>query len=518
MSWMNSSPRLLPPAAALLATLLIAAYTPHGTCAFSTTPSAPPSSPTYDAIREGSSFLLDPSTGTKLSSPILPPRTTDDDESNNNEKKKKRLVVILPQLGEFDSSEYCEFLVAASPALEENDIDLRVVGIGDVTAAKEFCDFTGLPPERLSLDPNGDLHDALNLHRGPEFVIPDGVSDGALEFFLGQLPGGTPDDVDRLRPVANAWLNYLAMCAGIGAPGTLPEILRGYFGDKTAPERFRDDDVVEAGFVTIGPGVGPTKIGPLSYRQWFADERGYQRPVELATVRLKNMVEVLTKWDDYVSNPEAIALRGATYLFGERGGEVYSYKSRGVLTYSETMSRPLSFLSPHIGEELARNPLGLKDNGGGELVRGRGVLKPAGKLMKALSFLFKLENRLQAQLLGAEEADYAAARKGVEDAISNNKIVVYTYSLSPFSAEALAVLDEVGADYEKVEVGAEWFLLDRERSALRAVLLDMTGQSSLPHVFVDGQHVGGLFTGSSDGKFPGLAGLKESGELQKMIQ
>ena len=44
------------------------------------------------------------------------------------------------------------------------------------------------------------------------------------------------------------------MCAGIGAPGTLREILRGYFGDKNAPERFRDDDVVKAGFVTIGPG------------------------------------------------------------------------------------------------------------------------------------------------------------------------------------------------------------------------------------------------------------------------
>ena len=42
-----------------------------------------------------------------------------------------------------------------------------------------------------------------------------------------------------------------AMCAGIGAPGTLREILRGYFGDKKAPERFRDDDIVEAGFITI---------------------------------------------------------------------------------------------------------------------------------------------------------------------------------------------------------------------------------------------------------------------------
>jgi hypothetical protein len=37
----------------------------------------------------------------------------------------------------------------------------------------------------------------------------------------------------------------------------------------------------------------------------------------------------------------------------------------------------------------------------------------------------------------------------------------------------------------------------------------------LLHFFA--RHVGGLFTGTSDGKFPGLGGLKESGELEKMI-
>jgi glutaredoxin-related protein len=208
--------------------------------------------------------------------------------------------------------------------------------------------------------------------------------------------------------------------------------------------------------------------------------------VELATIRLKNMVEVLTKWEEYITNPLAIALRGATYLFDEDGKELYSYKSKGVLTYSETMARPLTFLSPYIGEDVARNPLGLKDNGGGDLVRGRGILKPAGKAMKLLSFLFKIENKLQAQALGATDADYAAARRDIEDTISNNKVVVYTYGLSPFSFETIAVLDEVGADYKQVEVGLEWFLLGKEKSVLRAELLEMTGQSSLPQVFIDG--------------------------------
>ncbi|KAL7448241.1 hypothetical protein ACHAWC_000463 [Mediolabrus comicus] len=137
--------------------------------------------------------------------------------------------------------------------------------------------------------------------------------------------------------------------------------------------------------------------------------------------------------------------------------------------------------------------------------------------MKFLSVLFKVENKLQAKVLGAEEADYTAAKKEIADTISKNRIVVYTYGLSPFSSETIAVLDEIGAEYMKVEVGLEWFLLDKEKSVLRAELLEMTGQSSLPHVFIDGQHVGGLFTGSIDGKFPGLASLKESGALQKVV-
>ena len=467
-------------------------------------------SPAYETIR--TSPLFDPTSGQPSSAPILP-------DVSSSPSSNKSLVVILPQLGEFDSSEYCEYLVAAKDKLDEANIDLKVVGIGNEDAAAEFCAFTGLSKDALWIDPDAKLHTELGLHAGPNWDVPDWASDDLIKFLFKAflLPGGIPDDPDMLRPVARSWLNYLLMCAGIGAPGTLREILRGYFGDYRAPERFRDDDVVKAGFINIGPGVGPTQLGRLKYTQWFADEKGCQRPVELATVRLKNMVEVLTKWDVYVSNPLTIDKRGATLLFDADGSELYSYKSRGVLTYSETMPRPLTFLSPYIGEEFAKNPLALPDNGGGELKKGRGILKPAGKAMGFLSLLFKLENKLQAQVLGADEGDFAAARKEIEDIIASDKVVIYTYGLSPFSTEATAVLDEIGAQYKKVELGLEWFLLDKEKSTVRAELLEMTGQSSLPHVFIDGKHVGGLFTGNADGSSPGLAGLKESGELKKML-
>jgi len=511
----------------------------RGVTSFSSPTSTPSSA--YETIVEKSSFLLDPITGEPSTSSARPFLST----STSNNNGKKSLVVLLPQLGEFDSSEYCEFLIAAKQSLKDANIELKIIGIGDKIAGQKFGQFIGLPLSDdannnnnnddddvlLRLDPDGTLHKALGLYNGPNLSIPDTISDDVLKFFLRQLPGGIPDDDDKLRSVATAWLNYNAMCAGIGSPGTLREILRGYFGDKQAPERFQDDDIVKVGdFLQIGPGVGPTKIGPFKYNQWFADERGYQRPAELATIRLKNMVEVLTQWDEYVTNIDTIPQRGGTYLFDSDGTELYSYKSRGVLTYSETMPRPLLFLAPYIGEDAARNPLQLKDtNNDGDsgsdsntvTPRGRGILKPVGKLMNVLSVLFKLENKLQAKVLGATESDFIAARKQIDDTINSSKIVIYTYGLSPFSSEAIAVIDEMGGDLDLecdyVELGLEWFLLNKEQSAIRTTLLEMTGQSSLPHVFVNGKHIGGLFTGTPDGSYPGLASMKESNELQKMI-
>ena len=146
------------------------------------------------------------------------------------------------------------------------------------------------------------------------------------------------------------------------------------------------------------------------------------------------------------------------------------------------------------------------------MIRGKG-----GYGWWSRSFVL-LENKLQAKLLGAQEVNFVAARKEINDTISSNKVVIYTYGLSPFSAEAIDVLDEIGADYKKVELGLEWFFLNKEKSIVRAELLNRTGQSSLPHVFINGKHVGGVFTGTPDGSSPGgLAGLKESGKLKELL-
>ena len=56
---------------------------------------------------------------------------------------------VLPQLGEFDSAEMCEQLVAVADDLQAAGVALRVVGIGDQAAGQRFSDFTGLPLEAL---------------------------------------------------------------------------------------------------------------------------------------------------------------------------------------------------------------------------------------------------------------------------------------------------------------------------------------------------------------------------------
>jgi hypothetical protein len=75
---------------------------------------------------------------------------------------------------------------------------------------------------------------------------------------------------------------------------------RGYFGDKTAPERLlpaHPPSIVRAGPIVIR-GVTDVKTGPIQYQSLWKNEEGYLRPAELATVRLRSMVEVFTKFDN----------------------------------------------------------------------------------------------------------------------------------------------------------------------------------------------------------------------------
>ena len=138
------------------------------------------------------------------------------------------------------------------------------------------------------------------------------------------------------------------------------------------------------------------------------------------------------------------------------------------------------------------------------------VINVAARGMSLLAPVFKAEASLQANLLGGAQA-LAEAEKELAAAKKNNKVLIYTYGLSPFSTEAISLLDASGYDFTKIELGAEWFLLGGKGSALRQVMGAevANGATSLPKIFIGGQCIGG---------YAELSSLVESGELEMLMK
>lgn len=221
------------------------------------------------------------------------------------------LVIVLPQLGDFDSLEYAWWLQREAAMLQAKGVTVRAVGIGDRAAGQAFCDFTQFPADHLWVDPTAELHRQLGLYEGLTLNLP-GLSAGQA-----------------------AWLNLMLMCAGIASPGTLAEVFRGYRGDRNAPQLIGDDEVIKA-----------RPLPPLKGRFFaIAGGSGFQRPFELATLRLRNMAEVLGKWNTYVPNAAYLTQRGGTFLFDAQNEVVYEHRDRGILDFAANKSYPLDFLA-----------------------------------------------------------------------------------------------------------------------------------------------------------------------------
>ena len=79
-------------------------------------------------------------------------------DGNNNSNNKKCLLVVMPQLGDFDSVDYAEMLMAVKDDLAPANLELQLIGIGSVESSRKFAYFVGLPLDILRVDPTGQLH------------------------------------------------------------------------------------------------------------------------------------------------------------------------------------------------------------------------------------------------------------------------------------------------------------------------------------------------------------------------
>lgn len=139
------------------------------------------------------------------------------------------------------------------------------------------------------------------------------------------------------------------------------------------------------------------------------------------------------------------------------------------------------------------------------------VIVSAAKGMGLLAPIFKAEAALQAAALGAmAKVNKEEVANEINVAKTANKILIYTYSLSPFSSEAVKILESTGREFTEISLGPEWFLLGGKESVARVLLSEEVddGATSLPKIFIDGKCIGGCDE---------LSSLASSGELEKML-
>lgn len=109
----------------------------------------------------------------------------------------------------------------------------------------------------------------------------------------------------------------------------------------------------------------------------------------------------------------------------------------------------------------------------------------------------------------AGDADLNAAAAQVDNLLAENPVVVFSFDTCPFCKKAKSILDSKGVAYKALELNK----MGQEGYALRAVLAERTGRTSMPNIFIGGTSIGGCNDGT-----PGLIPLVNEGKLEAMVQ
>lgn len=192
------------------------------------------------------------------------------------------VVALFTHWADLSSVEFAQKLLAVLPELQAAGVGVLAVGLGEVGKAKRFSELSGFPLDLLYAEPSSALYTGLGFNRG---FLPD----------------------TQVSP----YVKLLGMLAGVGSPGTIQEVLRGYVGDRNSKPVFTGSNP----FDILG--------------------KGYQRPFELATLRLYNMNTVLSHWAELApADEQLLTLQGGCIVFN--GPDVvFRHADSGILKYAD---------------------------------------------------------------------------------------------------------------------------------------------------------------------------------------
>ncbi|UPR00839.1 hypothetical protein HOP50_06g41550 [Chloropicon primus] len=207
---------------------------------------------------------------------------------------ERHVLVFLSHFGDLTSWEYAQKLRDNMDELvEKGGGGVSVIGLGSASNGRKFAELLDFPLANLYADSNGLLYKELGFAEG---FLPDA----------------------NVSP----YVKLLGMLTGFGSPGTIQEVIRGYVGDRDSKQIF-DSSL----FNILG--------------------EGYQRPMELATLRLSNMIAlgplapkgapksgVLPNWSELVSDEKLICQQGGTLAFS--GAKlIHIQRDQGILKYAD---------------------------------------------------------------------------------------------------------------------------------------------------------------------------------------
>ncbi|KAF9180483.1 thioredoxin reductase [Haplosporangium sp. Z 767] len=97
----------------------------------------------------------------------------------------------------------------------------------------------------------------------------------------------------------------------------------------------------------------------------------------------------------------------------------------------------------------------------------------------------------------------AKIKTEVDNLIANNAVVVFSKTYCPYCTKAKNLLKEHGVEAKIIELDN-----DENGAAIQAYLLELTGQRTVPNIFIGQKHIGGC---------DDLFKLERNGQLKTLL-
>lgn len=224
-----------------------------------------------------------------------------------------KLCVLGTYAADFNAIEYAQRLRYYLPQLKEKGVDeFKLVLNASPASCEALSNLLDLPAEvELLSDPSGSA---------------------GLRFGVGR--GWLPED-DSVSP----YLKLFGMLWGLGAAQTLPYVIMGYIGNPWGKSGWIENALAVGQTQGRWPNNALEITNDGTVINQFSElpvVGGWgRRPLELATLRLQNMIGVsIAKWGDLAPNltdhPSVLTQLGGCVLLGKDGRVIYEWKDPGI--------------------------------------------------------------------------------------------------------------------------------------------------------------------------------------------